>query len=64
MSSETERPPASRRPASLQRRLLLYAGAVLAPVLVGALACGLVLLHSSTRSQRLAEEIVRESRPA
>jgi diguanylate cyclase (GGDEF)-like protein len=64
MSSEpdlTERPPASRRPASLQRRLLVFAAAVLAPVVVGALVCGIVLLFSATRSHRLAEELAAET---
>jgi diguanylate cyclase (GGDEF)-like protein len=46
---------------SLQRRLLRFAALVLAPVLVGALASGLILLQSATRSQALAEEIVEES---
>ena len=62
MSPETERSRTPRRPAPLQRRLLLFAAAVLAPLFVGALACGLVLLLSSTRSHRLAEETVRESK--
>ena len=57
----TERPPASRRPASLQRRLLVFAAAVLAPVVVGALVCGIVLLFSATRSHRLAEELAAET---
>jgi diguanylate cyclase (GGDEF)-like protein len=55
-------PPTARRPApSLQRRLLLFAVAVLAPVLAGALASGLLLLSSAARSQEIAEEVVEES---
>ena len=61
MSPETERSPAPRRPAPLQRRLLLFAAAVLAPLIIGALTCGLVLQHAATRSQRLAEEMVSET---
>ena len=61
MSPETERSPAPRRPAPLQRRLLLFAAAVLAPLVIGALTCGLVLQHAATRSQRLAEEMVSET---
>jgi diguanylate cyclase (GGDEF)-like protein len=53
--------PARRRPASLRRRVLVLAAAVLAPLVIGALASGLVLLHSATRSHRLADEAVRES---
>ena len=52
MSSDTERSPAPRRLPSLHRRLLVFAAAVLAPVLVGALVCGLLLLLSASRSQR------------
>jgi diguanylate cyclase (GGDEF)-like protein len=52
---------APRRAGSLRRRLLGLAAAVLAPVIVGAVGCGLVLLHSATRSQRLTEELVSES---
>jgi hypothetical protein len=62
MSSETERTRAPRRPAPLQRRLLVFAAAVLAPAVIGALACGVVLLLSATRSHRLTEETVRESK--
>ena len=40
----------------------MFAAAVLAPLVVGALACGFVLLLSSTRSHRLAEETVNESK--
>lgn len=54
-------PTSPRRATSLQRRLLLFAAVVLAPVLVGALASGLILLQAATRSQGLAEEIVNES---
>jgi diguanylate cyclase (GGDEF)-like protein len=61
MSSETERSPAPRRLPSLQRRLLVFGAAVLAPVLIGALVCGLLLLFSAARSQQLAEEMVGES---
>ena len=61
MSSETERSPTPPRLPSLQRRLFVFAAAVLAPVLVGALVCGLLLLVSATRSQRLTEELVAES---
>ena len=39
----------------------MFAAAVLAPVLIGALACGLLLLVSANRSQALAEELSRES---
>jgi diguanylate cyclase (GGDEF)-like protein len=53
--------PAPRRSTSLQRRLVLFAAAVLAPVLAGALASGLILLHSASRSQGIAEEVVEES---
>jgi diguanylate cyclase (GGDEF)-like protein len=62
MSSETERARAPRRPAPLQRRLLVFAAAVLTPAVIGALACGVVLLLSATRSHRLTEETVRESK--
>ena len=61
MSSETQRSPAPRRLPSLHRRLLVFAAAVLAPVLIGALVCGLLLLLSASRSQQLAEELVEES---
>ena len=61
MSPESDRIPTPRRLPSLQRRLLVFAAAVLAPVLIGALVCGLVLLSSATRSQALAEELVSES---
>ena len=61
MLPETERSPAPRRPAPLRRRLLGFAAAVLAPLVVGALVCGLVLFFSATRSHRLAEEMVAES---
>jgi diguanylate cyclase (GGDEF)-like protein len=61
MSSKTERAPAPRRLPSLQSRLLVFAAAVLAPVLMGALACGLLLLFSASRSQALAEEMISES---
>ena len=61
MFSDTERPPAPRRLPSLHRRLLVFAAAVLAPVLVGALVCGVLLLLSASRSQQLAEELVEES---
>src|SRR5918999_3442663 len=54
-------PETKRRSASLQRRLMLFAAAVLAPVLVGALASGLILVKSTARSQTLAAEIVNES---
>jgi len=59
--SETERSSAPRRPAPLQHRLLLFAAAVLVPLIIGALTCGLVLQHTATRSQRLAEEMVGET---
>ena len=39
----------------------MFAAAVLAPLVVGAVACGLVLVLSATRSHRLAEEMVAES---
>ena len=61
MSSETDPTPTPRRLPSLQRRLLVFAAAVLAPVLLGALACGLLLLVSASRSQALAEEMVQET---
>ena len=61
MRSETEQSQAARRPVSLQRRLFVFAAAVLAPLVVGALVCGLILLHSSSRSLELAEELVSES---
>ncbi len=57
----SEAAPMTRRPASLRRRLLVLAVAVLAPVLVGALASGLILLHSAATSNRLAEEVVVEA---
>jgi hypothetical protein len=40
----------------------VFAAAVLAPLLVGSLACGLVLFNSARRSHRLADEMARESR--
>src|SRR5918992_175807 len=52
---------APRRAGSLRRRLLGLAAAVLAPVVIGAIVCGLVLLHSATRGERLAEELADES---
>jgi len=61
MSSESERSAAPRRLPSLRRRLLVFAAAVLAPVLTGALVCGLLLLFSATRTQGIAEEMTRES---
>jgi diguanylate cyclase (GGDEF)-like protein len=52
------------RPPSLQGRLLRYAAAVLAPVIVGALASGLILLHSAARAHELGDEVVAESASA
>ena len=57
MSSELK----PRRAPSLHRRLLVFAAAVLAPVLIGAVICGLLLLVSASRSQDLAAEMVAES---
>ena len=57
----SEAAPMTRRPASLRRRLLVCAVAVLAPVLVGALASELILLDSAATSNRLAEEVVVEA---
>jgi diguanylate cyclase (GGDEF)-like protein len=62
MAIEASRSAAARQPAPLQRRLLAFAAAVLVPLVVGAVACGLLLLFSATRSQALAQEIVEESR--
>lgn len=53
--------PDVRRAPTVLRRLLLFAGAVLAPVAVGALIGGLVLLGAANRSDRLAGEFVRET---
>ena len=53
-----DRPRGAR---SLRGRLLRYAAAVLAPVLAGALATGLILLHSAARAHQLGEEVVAES---
>jgi hypothetical protein len=41
--------------------LLFFAGALLTPVLIGAVVSGLVLLHSATTASRLTEEVVRET---
>jgi diguanylate cyclase (GGDEF)-like protein len=60
MRSETE-PSIARRPVSLRRRLFVFAAAVLAPLVIGALVCGAVLLHSASRSQALAEETAAET---
>ena len=57
----SQRSPVTRRLPSLRRRLLVFAAAVLGPVLIGALACGVLLLFSATRSQDLAGEMVAES---
>ncbi len=54
-------PPQARRRVSLRRRLFVFAGAVIAPLVIGALTYGAILLHSSSRSQALAEEMVDES---
>jgi diguanylate cyclase (GGDEF)-like protein len=51
----------TRPPSSLQRRLLLFAAAILGPVLAGALISGVVLLYSASSSNRLAEDVVTES---
>src|SRR5688500_18162809 len=52
----------TRRPPSVLRRLLVFAAAVLAPVLVGAFISGMLLRDSAANSEQLAAEIVSESR--
>jgi diguanylate cyclase (GGDEF)-like protein len=54
-------PHPTRRSASLRRRLLRFAAAVLAPVLAATVASGMILLNSSSHSHQLAEEVVQES---
>jgi diguanylate cyclase (GGDEF)-like protein len=54
--------PNTRRTPSIRRRLLLFAALILAPVVLGALVSGGMLLHSASRSEKLGGEIVRESR--
>jgi diguanylate cyclase (GGDEF)-like protein len=50
-----------RRPPSLRRSLLVFALAVLVPVVVGAAITGLVLLNSASRTDKLAEGMADES---
>ena len=59
-----DRPSPPRGARSLQASLLRYAAAVLAPVIAGALASGLILLHSAARAHDLGDEVVEESASA
>jgi hypothetical protein len=45
----------ARQPPSLRRSMLVFAGAVLAPVVIGAAITGLVLFNSAGRTDDLAE---------
>ena len=51
----------TRPAASLQSRMLVFAAVLIAPVLVGALVSGLVLLKSANTANDLAGEVVRET---
>jgi hypothetical protein len=64
MAHDDDRPSAPRGARSLQASLLRYAAAVLAPVIAGALASGLILLHSAARAHDLGDEVVEESASA
>jgi hypothetical protein len=57
----TTQDASTHRPWSLRRRLIVFSGAVLAPVIAGAVVSGLLLLYAAVDANRLTDDVAAES---